>query len=122
MIAAYVVGGILVWAVIAFGLAALFRGTATRNDAQGVAWITGFWPVTVPFIAAFALILGVVCGLVWLLENGSEGIGKVGARYIDFIHGEKRPSPPPNLNEKLTATQQAILDLEKKMRADGWKV
>ena len=87
MIVAYVLGGILVWAAIAFGLAALFRGTDDRGDAHGVAWVTAFWPVTVPVIAACAVVLFVIAGAVWLLEQGGKGVAKVGAKYIDFIQG-----------------------------------
>jgi hypothetical protein len=122
MIIAYFVGGVLVWVAIAFGLATLFRGTDDRDNAHIVAWVTGFWPVTGPVIIAVAVVLGVCCGLVWVLDQGGKGIAKLGGRYIDFIHGEKKPPAPPNLKERVTAAQQEIVALEKKMRANGWRV
>lgn len=89
MIVAYVVGAILVWAVIAFGLAALFRpADGDRADARLVAWLTAFWPVTGPVTVVCAIILGVICGGVWLLDQSGKGIAKVGARYIDFLVGK----------------------------------
>jgi hypothetical protein len=89
MLVVYIVGGILVWAAIAFGVAALNRGTATRNDAHLVAWVTAFWPITIPAVAAFAIIAGVICGAVWLLELIGEMFTTMGARYIDFLQGGK---------------------------------
>ncbi len=91
MIVAYVIGSVLVWAAIAFGLAALFRGTADRSDAHGVAWITAFWPVTIPVIAVFILIMGVMCGGVWVLIQIGEGIVKsVAGTSISFTGRKSR--------------------------------
>jgi hypothetical protein len=103
LIVAYVLGGILVWAAIAFGLAALFRGTDDRDNAYVVAWVTAFWPVTVPVLAVFALMLGAGAGVVWLLIQGYDGISKVGTKYIDFIHGEKTGVvlPHPSVGDHL---------------------
>jgi hypothetical protein len=111
MLVVYIVGGILVWAAIAFGLAALSRGTDTRNDAHLVAWVTAFWPVTVPVIAAGALILGVICGGVWLLEIIGEMFVAMGARYIDFLHGEKKP---PTLTQKITELDKKVSGMQKR--------
>lgn len=111
MIVAYVIGSVLVWAAIAFGLAALFRGTADRSDAHGVAWITAFWPVTIPVIAVFMLIMGVMCGGVWVLIQIGEGIVKLGGRYIDFIHGKKKPPPlKDDTGKKLRGMEKRYMD------------
>jgi hypothetical protein len=85
MIVVYIVGGILIWVIVAFGVAVLNRGTASREDAHLVAWITAFWPVTLPAIAVCAIILCVICGGAWMVEESAKGVVKVGAKYIDFI-------------------------------------
>lgn len=89
MIVAYVIGGVLVWAAIAFGLAAFCRGVENRGDAQNIAWITALWPITVPLITVFATIFFTIAGGVWVGDRCVKGIAKASSRYIDFIHGER---------------------------------
>jgi hypothetical protein len=111
MLIVYILGSILVWAAIAFGLAALNRGTASREDAHLVAWITAFWPVTLPVIAVSGIVLCAICGGVWLLEIIGKMCTAIGARYIDFLHGEKKP---PTLTEKINKMDKKIRGIEKR--------
>jgi hypothetical protein len=111
MIVAYVIGGVLVWAAIAFGLAALFRGTEDRNDAQMIAWVTIFWPVTVPIITAIALAFGIIAGIILGAEQVGKGLLKVGGKYIDFIDGKKKPPPlKDDTGKKLRGMEKRYMD------------
>jgi hypothetical protein len=83
----YTISAILGWALIAFALVALCRETDTRADAHVVAWVTAFWPVTIPIALALGIVFGTICGMVWVGDQGGRGIGKLGTHYINFIAG-----------------------------------
>lgn len=84
MITVLVIAAILGWAGIAFGIAAVIAKTTTdglgRDDAHIVAWLTAFWPITLPLAAAIVIII-LPC----------IGIAKLGEHYINFLTGKKKP-------------------------------
>ena len=111
MLAVIIVGAFLFWVVIAFALAALNRGTDSREDAHLVAWVTAFWPVTLPVIAAFVLLMGILCGGVWCLVTVGDMFVSIGGRYIDFLHGQRKP---PTLTDKISEIDKKVRGIEKR--------
>jgi hypothetical protein len=86
MIAVIVVGSILTYILGAFIISALVR-PIDPDDTGLFVWLIGFWPITVPVIAACFAAFGIICGLVWCAATAGIGIAKLGSYYTDFLKG-----------------------------------
>jgi hypothetical protein len=90
MIIVIIVGAVLGYIGITFGVGTLMReDDLTEGEAQARAWASIFWPVTVPVYVILLLVAGLCMG-----------IAALGEFYVDYIRGGKKDDDTPKIIQK----------------------